>query len=222
MRTHDLYPAYYITLPLYAFDCMLKKTQKNSKSQTRDPPCIYFSKMASVVVCPNVPNECRRLTTNTVKGMMELNPPNSSHILTKINSGYSMQQYLPTGGFRWLTLHEITNLDIEALSDEDDVGYVLEVDIEYSRALHDKHNDLPFLCERDIPPGGKHPKLLNTLFDKKNYTIHYRNLKQALKHGLKLIRIHRVEPIIKDKNVRPVNNWFLLCALCTYQFLTLN
>lgn len=119
-----------------------------------------------MVVCPNVPNECQRLTTNTVKGMMKLNPPNSSHILTKIISGYSMQQYLPIGGFRWLTPHEITNLDIEALSDEDDVGYVLEVDIKYPRTVHDTH-DLPFLCERGIPPGGKHPKLLNTLFVKK-------------------------------------------------------
>lgn len=85
--------------------------------------------------------------------------------------GYLMRQYLPTGGFRWLTPLEITNLDIEALTDEDDVGYVLEVDIEYPRTLNDKHNDLPFLCERGIPTGGKHPKLLHTLFDKKNYTI---------------------------------------------------
>lgn len=43
-----------------------------------------------------------------------------------------------------------------------------------------------------LPPGRSYPQLINSLFDKKNYIIHYGNLKQALEHGLNLIRIHRV------------------------------
>ena len=27
-------------------------------------------------------------------------------------------------------------------------GYLLEVDIEYPKKLHDSHTDLPFLCEK--------------------------------------------------------------------------
>ena len=27
-------------------------------------------------------------------------------------------------------------------------GYLLEVDVEYPQKLHDRHNDLPFMCEK--------------------------------------------------------------------------
>lgn len=41
MRTHELDLAYYITLPLYAFDCMLKKT-KIKLETLQDPEMHLF------------------------------------------------------------------------------------------------------------------------------------------------------------------------------------
>jgi hypothetical protein len=32
------------------------------------------------------------------------------------------------------------------LSDNDDVGYTLKVDLDYPKELHDKHNDYPFFA----------------------------------------------------------------------------
>ncbi|KAK4886036.1 hypothetical protein RN001_002307 [Aquatica leii] len=43
-----------------------------------------------------------------------------------------------------------------------------------------------------VPPGEKFTKLVPNLYDKIKYIIHYVNLKQCLRHGLKLLRIHRV------------------------------
>ena len=37
--------------------------------------------------------------------------------------------------------------EVEALARRTDKGYLLEVDVSYSRELHDSHNDLPFMCE---------------------------------------------------------------------------
>ena len=52
------------------------------------------------------------------------------------------------------------------------------------------HSDLPFLPERTKI--NKCNKLVCNLYDKKNYAIHIRNLKQALNDGLDLRKVHRV------------------------------
>ena len=73
--------------------------------------------------------------------------------------------------------------------DEGDVGYLL-VDIEYPKRLCMLHSDLPFLPEK--MKINKCPKLVCNVADKENYSIHIVALKQALNHGLKLIRVHSV------------------------------
>ena len=71
------------------------------------------------------------------------------------------------------------------------------------------HNDLPFLLERKKIK--KIEKLVTNLYDKSEYVIHIKNLKQALKHGLILKKVHRVikfnqkdwlKPMEKMENVR--------------------
>jgi hypothetical protein len=91
--------------------------------------------------------------------------------------GWAQSQYLPNGGFSWMDKNEIENLDVLTVPDDSSVGYVLEVDVSYPETLHTGHNDLPFLCERIVPPNGKTPKLITTLTNKKNYVVHYRVLK---------------------------------------------
>ena len=61
-------------------------------------------------------------------------------------------------------------------------GYLLEVDVEYPKNLHKLHSDLPFLSER--MKINKCSKLTCTLYDKENYVVHIRALKQALNKGL--------------------------------------
>ena len=69
-------------------------------------------------------------------------------------------------------------------------GYLLEVDVQYPRELHDHHNDLPFMCEKIKINGVE--KLVPNLYDKEKYVIHVKALKQALDHGLVLRKVHRV------------------------------
>ena len=61
----------------------------------------------------------------------------------------------------------------------------MEVDGEYSKELHENHNELPFLMER--MKIGRVEKLVPNLKDK-GYVVHIKALDQALKHGLKLKR----------------------------------
>ena len=62
--------------------------------------------------------------------------------------------------------------------------------MKYPKELHKNHNELPFLTER--MKIGRVGKLVPNLKDKKGYVVHTKVLDQALKHGLKLKKVHRV------------------------------
>ena len=62
--------------------------------------------------------------------------------------------------------------------------------VKYPKELHENHNELPFLFEK--MKIGRKEKLVPNLKDKKRYVVHIKALYQALKHGLKLRKVHRV------------------------------
>ena len=55
-----------------------------------------------------------------------------------------MSQPLLTGGFKCVNVKPD---EISKLTNSSEKGYLLEVDVQYPRELHDYHNDLPFMCE---------------------------------------------------------------------------
>ena len=59
-----------------------------------------------------------------------------------------MSQYLPTGGFRWLTEKEINKIDLAKYKEDSKKAVILEVDMEYQQELHDLHNDYPLAPEK--------------------------------------------------------------------------
>ena len=70
--------------------------------------------------------------------------------------------------------------------DEDsDKGYILQVDVEYPKNIHDLDNNLPFLPEK--VKINKCVKLVCNLYDKliciDNFVVYIRALKQVLNHG---------------------------------------
>ena len=59
-----------------------------------------------------------------------------------------MSQKLPVNGFKWIENNEINEEFIKNYDENNDKGYILEVDVKYPRKLHDLHSDLPFLPKR--------------------------------------------------------------------------
>ena len=105
--------------------------------------------------------------------------------------GWAMSEKLPVNNFKWINdLSIFTEGFIKNYNINSDIGYILEVDVEYPKNLHKLHSDLPFLPER--MKINKCSKLTCTVQNKENYVIHIRALKQALNHGLKLIKVHRI------------------------------
>jgi hypothetical protein len=98
-----------------------------------------------------------------------------------------MSQYMPYGGFKWA---EPTLDGLNILTETSHIGRMYEVDITYPKHLHDEHNDLPFLPNNIKPTGSTVQKLMATLETKNNYIIHYRNLQQAINHGLIVEKVY--------------------------------
>ena len=64
------------------------------------------------------------------------------------------------------------------------------MDVNYPSKLHKLHSDMPFLPEK--MKIDKAQKLVCNWCDKKKYVVYISILKQALNHGLKLKKMHRV------------------------------
>ena len=99
--------------------------------------------------------------------------------------------------------------------------YILEVDMEYPKELHDSHSDYPLapenvgidatmlspytkrLGEKVNTGNSKVNKLTPNLHHKTNYVLHYRNLQQCLRLGMKLMKIHRVIGFTQSTWLKP-------------------
>ena len=90
---------------------------------------------------------------------------------------------------------------IKNYDENNNKGYIFEVDVKYPKKLHELNSDLPFLSERvDI---NKCKKLVCNLFNKKKYVAHINTLIQALNHGLKFKKIHRVVEFNQEAWLKP-------------------
>ena len=91
---------------------------------------------------------------------------------------WAMSKNLPVYGLKWKNdLSRFNENFIKNYNENSDVGYFLEVDIEYPKQLWSYHKDLPFLPERKKL--GKVEKLVCSMEDKEKYVIHIRASKQA-------------------------------------------
>ena len=104
-----------------------------------------------------------------------------------------MSQKLPVNGFKWIKKEELSKFNEDFIKNYDEngnIGYFLEVDIDYPKELFNLHKDLPFLPERKKV--NKVEKLICNIEDKEKYVMHIKVLKQALNHGLVLKKVHRI------------------------------
>ena len=116
--------------------------------------------------------------------------------------GYPMCKKLPVSNFRWIDdLSTFTENLIKSYDENSDKGYIFERDVEYPKNLHKLHSDLPFLPER--MKINNCTKLVCNIQDKENYPIHIVALKQALNHGLKLKKVHRVTEFRQEHWLKP-------------------
>ena len=109
---------------------------------------------------------------------------------------------LPLDGFKWVKdLFKFNEDFIRNYDENSNKGYFLEVDVEYPKKLFRLHKDFPFLPKKEKI--NKCEKLVCNIKDKEIYAVHIRALKQALNHGLKLKKVHRIIEFNQEAWLKP-------------------
>lgn len=192
LRHYNLDPAYYVTASSLTWDAMLLYTgiQLELISDLEIYEFLEKGIRGGLAQC----SLRNAVANNKYLSDFDESQPSTYLIYLDCNNlyGYAMTKKIPISDFRLLSTAEIDKLDIANISNESDFGYILDVDLAYPDYLHNAHSDLPFAVEKFTPPGGKNPKLIANLYDKFKYVIHYVHLKECLKNGLIIRKIHRV------------------------------
>ena len=191
LKNYGLDPVHYYTAPGLAWDAMLKMTNINLELLSDVDKLLMIEKgiRGGISIISN------RYGKANNKYMVDFNKKEASKYLMYLDAnnlyGWAMSQKLPVHSFKWMTNKEIENLfNNQIVQVWENTPCILEVDLIYPEELHDLHNDYPLCPERvECDKGVK--KLIPNLRDKNNYVIHYKNLIQCLRLGMKLKKIHR-------------------------------
>ena len=189
---YELDPVYFVYAPGLIWQACLKKTGVKLELLTDYDMILMIEKGIRGGIC----QATHRYAKANNKYMKNYDKNIESSYIEYLDAnnlyGWAMSQKLPVKSFKQVKRKKLSkfNEDFIKKYDEDcNKGYFLEVDVEYPKTLFNSHKDLPFLPERKKVE--KVEKLICSIGEKKN-VIHIRALKQALYHGLKLKKVHKV------------------------------
>ena len=210
LKHYKLDPCHYFTSPGLSWDAMLKMTDIKLELMV-DIDMFQFIEKGMRGGISYIANRYGKSNNKYMK-TYDKKAPSKYIINLDANNlyGWAMSQYLPTGGFRWMTKNQIDKIDSAKYKEDSNKGLILEVDLEYPKDLHNLHNDYPlgpekvkvtenmlsgycknFAKKYKISTGLVH-KLIPTLSNKEKYVLHYRNLQIYTDLGLKITKVHRV------------------------------
>ena len=191
LENYELGPAHFVSLPGLAWQACLKKTNVELELLADYDMLLMVEEGIRGGICHAV-NRYAHANNYYMKDYDKTKESSYIQYLDANNLyGAAMSKKLPMKGFKWLdNIERIDEEFIKEYNEINDKGYVIEADVDYPQELHDLHSNMPFLSERMII--NKTKKLVCNLHNKKNYVAHINILKQALNHGLKLKKVHRV------------------------------
>ena len=165
IKVYELDPAHFLSAPGLAWQACLKKTEVELELKT-DGRKWNVEKGIRGAICRTI----LRYAKANNKYMKDYNKDGEQSFFEYLDTnnlyGWGMSELLPVDGFKWIK--DLSKIDEDFLKNYDkdsDEGYILDVDVEYPKTLHDLHSDLQFLPER--MKIDKCNKLVCNLYDKK-------------------------------------------------------
>ena len=195
LHHYKLDPAHYYTSPGLSWDACLKTTGQNLELLSDYDMLMMFERG----IRGGITHISKRYAEANNKYMKNYDPEKKSTFIQYLDAnnlyGWAMSQNLPTHGFEWMKditlvkVDEILDKTNHSMSNNGKKGYIFEVDLQYPKNLWEKHNDYP-LAPENIKVNGVE-KLICHFKPRKNYVVHYRNLRQYLEMGMKITAVHR-------------------------------
>ena len=175
---YGLDPVYFVSAPGLAWQACLKKTKVELELLTDYDMLLMIEKGIRGGICQAV----HRYAKANNKYMKNYDKDIISSYLMYLDAnnlyGWGMSQKLPVNGFKWIKKEELSKFNEDFIKNYDengDIGYFLEVDIDYLKELFNFHKYLPFAPESKKV--NKVEKLICSIQDKEKYVIHIRALK---------------------------------------------
>ena len=191
LEIYELDPTKKFSAPEIAWQAALKKTKVKLDLLIDIDMLLMVEKGIRGGICHSI-YQCAKANNKYMKDYNK-NKESTSLQYWDVNNlyGWAVSQKIPVKNFQWIKNTSQFNEDFNRnYNEESDERYFLEVDVQYLEKLYELHIDLPFLPE--IMKIEKVEKLGANLHHKSEHDIHIRNLKQALNHGLVLIKVHNM------------------------------
>ena len=155
LEYYKLDPCHYFTSPGLSWDAMLQMTGIKLELMV-DIDMFQFIEKGMRGGISYIANRYGEANNRYMKEYDEKAPSKYIMYLDANNLyGWAMSQYLPTGGFRWMTQKEIDKTNLAKYEEDTKKGLILEVDLEYPEELHNLHNDYPLAPEK-VESNGRH------------------------------------------------------------------
>ena len=213
LEYYGLDPAHYYTLPNFALNAMLLETDVKIDPLTEQDMYEMIEKGLRGGMCQVSHKEAKANNKYMGEDYDENKPSNYINCLDANNLyGLAMSMKLPIGKLKWIK-KMLTEQVVRDWNDNDNHAYILEVDLEYPKELHDERSDYPLAPEnmsvsKDLlsehqlelhrhyyngkeAKDEKQPKLILNLKDKERYVGHIKALRYYLEKGMKLKKVDR-------------------------------
>ena len=149
IEIYELDPVRFLSAPGLAWQACLKKTKVELELLTNIDMLLMVEKGTRGGICQAI----HRYAKANNKYMKNYNKDIISSYLMYLDAnnlyGWAMSQKLPVNGFKWVkNLSQFNESFIRNYDENSDIGYFLEVDIDYPKELFNFHKDLPLLPKR--------------------------------------------------------------------------
>ena len=148
IKEYELDPAHFLSLPGLAWQACLKKTNIGLELLIDYDMLLMVEEGIRGGICHSI----HRYAKANNKYMRNYNNNEESSYIHYLDAnnlyGWAMSKKLRVNGFKWTDSDEINEEFIKNYHENDNKGYILEVDVRYPKRLHELHSDLLFLSER--------------------------------------------------------------------------